>query len=78
MRTIYVVFGSRQQAQIFARLNGIHPHIVFSADDPDSLRGHSDRVIQVENNDRPYLIQPDRAKRWKETRRNIKLIEMTL
>ena len=78
MRTIYVVFGSRQEALNYASLNGIHPQIVFSADDPDSLRGRSARVVEVFNQDRPYLINPARAKRWEETRRNIKLIEMTL
>lgn len=76
MRTIYVVFGSWAEARNYARAKGISPLDLFSADYPDQLRGRCAKVVQVHNSDRPYLIEPARAKRWEETRQNIKLVEM--
>lgn len=72
---IIVVFGNGRQAQQWARDNGVNPMHVFSADRPDSLRGRCGKVRAV-NLQLETLISPARRELWRETRENIRLVEM--
>jgi len=72
---VTVFYGARQQADRWARKNGVRPRDVILATNPDALRGYTGRIHRVVDGGwRPTSSQQDRVR---ETEHNIRMIEVT-